>query len=787
MGIKGHVRRTLLLSALTLSSTGVFAQSTNQSSAATPGSTTALEEVVVTARKREETAISVPVDVTVFGKNEIQQRAMNSLDDLSALVPSLIIANPGGATQGGQISLRGIGGPDSNPFGDQSVSFNVDDVQIAKSSVRRLASFDTDQIEVLKGPQALFFGKDSPAGIISLHTADPTQDYAAQLSSGYEFYAHETRIEGFVSGPLADSLGARVAFYGENMRGWVQNIVPDTAEFAPANQWLPDSREFGVRTTLKWEPNDRFTARLKVTYGSTSGAGQGSYQYVFCPSGRPEEAGVNDECKANSLISHADFGTSFTKYNPAFGNGVPHSDGNQYLAGLVLQYKVTDHLDFTSVTGVYGVRYFNVDQYTSGSPTAPIPYLGLPLLPAVSTYFDRELSQEIRLQSSFDGPLNFTTGAFFQNTHANTSNNAMADPENPIDFSDYNLVQNGNASSVFAQGRWNVVPTVEVDLGGRYSHEEKKLPQVLANPTLAPGAPLVPVTITPTSESFNDFSPEGTVSWRPSQDLTVFGSYKRAFLSGGFNSGSFSLTEPLNYGPEKIKGFEGGVKAALLDGTLRTNLSVYDYIVDGLQVPSFANAFETVRNAGKVSIRGVDFDFNYRTPIPALIVRGGATYERGRYLEYLGPCYAGQTPAMGCSLMLNGGAVQNLSNTQLLNAPTWTGSAGFNYDVLFANELRLGLSSDANYANSQITDAASTPNGRSPAHTLIDATIRLEKPDRWELALIGLNLTDKYYWTESTDATLEGPAFYPGTKLADTIAVPNRGREVMVRVTVKMK
>jgi iron complex outermembrane recepter protein len=171
----------------------------SQQQDAAPVAMDAMEEITVTARERDETLIDVPVVVTAVSGQALQQRGVTNLDGIARLVPQLLIGNQSGSVQGGNISIRGIAGPDSNPFGDQAVSFNIDGVQIAKGFVRRMADTDIAQVEVLKGPQALFFGKNSPAGIVSIRTADPTDTFEAKATVGYETEASEFRTEAFVA------------------------------------------------------------------------------------------------------------------------------------------------------------------------------------------------------------------------------------------------------------------------------------------------------------------------------------------------------------------------------------------------------------------------------------------------------------------------------------------------------------------------------------------------------------------------------------------------------------
>ena len=136
-----------------------------------------MNDIIVTARKRDERLIDVPVAITAVTSSELSRSAINGTDALARKIPGFIVGEGAGTVQGGSISLRGISAADSNPLGDQAVSFNIDGVQVARSSIRRMGDFDIAGVEVLKGPQALFFGKNSPGGIISTRTADPTDRF----------------------------------------------------------------------------------------------------------------------------------------------------------------------------------------------------------------------------------------------------------------------------------------------------------------------------------------------------------------------------------------------------------------------------------------------------------------------------------------------------------------------------------------------------------------------------------------------------------------------------------
>lgn len=761
------------------------------------------DDIVVTARRRDETSIAVPVVLTAVGAAELQRRGINSADALAQLVPGLTISGSGGGIQGGTIALRGVAGPDTNPLGDQAVSFNIDSVQIAKSSVRRLGFMDLQQVEVLKGPQALFFGKNSPAGIISLRTADPTPHFAAKASLGYEFNAHEWRGEGFVSGPLTETLGARLAFYGSDMRGWVKSLVPESSLFPPFHRYGPHNREWAVRGTLKFDPTDAFSARLKVSYGETNGASNANNaQVVNCPTGMSQLVGVVSDCKADNRTNRTDnIGTAFTPYEPRLGDGELFSKSNQILAGLEMNYKLSDTIDLTSVTGFYRNAVVNADQFAT-YPVAPIlnfGSVGLPALVAFVQFKHRQISQELRANSHFDGPLNFTVGGIYTDTRSSSGAHAFGNASNPVELNQYLLAQDGTAYSVFGQARFDVTPQLELSAGGRYSHEKKSLPVALADFTGSRVDPMQPFTPLVDRVSFNNFSPELTATYRPTGRLTFFGSYKTGFLSGGFNGSSATFSIPINYGPQKIKGFEAGVKAALFDGALRTNLSVYSYKVTGLQVTAFEGVIGTIRNAGGVRTKGIEFDLNYRTPIEGLTLRGALNYNHARYTDYFGPCWRGQSQGQGCDFRATGGGnarpilpgengnVQDLAGRRLINAPDWAGNVGANYETPLGAGLKLGLSADVDFASASPHDASLFPLLISPKYALVGATARIANADnKWEVALIGRNLTEKYYWASGQQLQFTGGISGGATAgaMADAYAVINRGREVMLRLTV---
>ncbi|MDB5480873.1 MAG: TonB-dependent receptor [Caulobacteraceae bacterium] len=765
----------------------------------TPGApeiiNTQVGEVVVTARKRDEALISTPVVETAVGGTELRRRAVTSLDGLSRIVPQLIIAPETGSVQGGIVTMRGISGPEENPFADQAVAFNVDGVQVAKASVRRLSDTDIKQVEVLKGPQALFFGKNSPAGVISIRTNDPSDHLEAGITTGYEFNGQETRTEGYVSGPIADHIDGRIAGYYAHMDGWLNDQTPRSSPYFNTSR-DPALSDFGVRGTLKWNPTPKLDAKLKLNYGQIDNkdGGTATNEYINCATGH-RQSGSAGECSAgNSTVNTGNgpiLGTLPGTQNH-FGDGKPFVHQKQVLASLEVNYHIGPSLLLTSVTGYYYVDLRQAQSFSSD-------YVFL--VPSYDPYRDRELSQEIRLTSDFRGPINLAAGVYFSDSHSQTGalsylfgsnfdllGPGVGGPTTPFLVNDFFLKQHGQSYSAYLQVIYKPVSVVEIDVGGRYSFERKSLPLVESSQT--PFLDASSIVNTPFNRaSWQDFSPEVTLAYRPSNNLTLFGSYKHGFLSGGFNSGAtdFVANPNLSYAPETIEGGEIGVKSAMLEGALRLNAAAYIYDVNDLQVSHYLDTISTITNAGAVNIKGMEGDFLYRSQLEGLNIHGAISYNDGHYTRFPGaPCYAGQRISEGCTIV-NGAPVQDLSGTELIRAPKWNVSGGVNFERRVGRGLKLGLSSDVSYSSSFLTDATSNPSGREPAYTLVDGALRVSsETGRWELSLVGRNLTDRHFWVSSVGAPFTGSG--TGTAIGmhgDIFGAVSRGREVVIRASYK--
>ena len=760
------------------------------------------EEIVVIARKREETMISVPVSVSAVSGASLAKSGTTKLESLAHSVPNLILGNSNGGFQGGAMAMRGIGASDGNLFGDQAVGFYIDGVMVARATPRLLSTLDLQQVEVLKGPQALYYGKNSPGGVVIMRSADPGDHLEMGASVGYEFYARQVQGEGYVSGPIAPGLGLRIAVGGDTMRGYLHNIGTPGTPYSVPDTTSPSTREYQGRVTVKYDDGGRFRAKFKGSYGHIRDDGPNSTgQLVACPVGGRNQligTGIND-CIADNRVNYATAGTALGQgVGPEYGDGIPKGRNYQSLLALEMGYDVTDNLTLTSNTG-----YYNADIWVMNLLTAD-PSVPTAIIPAVVGLKIHEFSQEMRLTSNYQGPVNFMVGGYFQDSRLSQPISAYRDAVAPKPlFPPFFAAQKGVAYSMFANLSIKPIRTLEISGGARYSVEQKdvlysRLETSLFNGVLFRGGDNVP-TERP-SRRFHNVSPDVTITWRPNDRFTVYGGWHRGFLSGGFNpGGGGTAIAPLadrSYAQQVVQGYEVGVKSMWFDGNLRTNLAVYNYRINGLQASRInpATSVQTISNAASARSKGVEFDMTAKTPIHGLTFNGAVGYNKARYLTYTdGPCWGGQRPSEGCNLGFNATTgrfnQQDLSGKPLVRAPDWGASVGIDYEFEDGLGNIVGLTTTGNYMSKVYTDAANTPGSLQPSYWLLDASARYEwTKTGLEFAVLGRNLTNEYYFLRSADSTLTGtPAGSPTSVRSDTIASTVRGREVWVRISYKLK
>ncbi|WP_197063561.1 TonB-dependent receptor [Novosphingobium malaysiense] len=779
----------------------------------------------MTARKRQESILNVPVVETVISQDQIQQQGVTSLTDVSSLAPGLLLGEAP-LEIGTQVSIRGIGTTSLDPGIDQSVSLNLDGLQLSNGMAYSVGLFDMAQIEVLKGPQALFFGKNSPAGVISIRTADPGDTREGIVRVSHDFEAGQWRGEMILSGPLSDTLGVRVAGSYSHSDGYFRNHAVPATQFGAA----PDvSREFGggetvyLRGTVLFKPTSDLTARLKMNYTRDDVDGGAPFQLASCPDGTVNYLGIpffapGEDCKGDRVLNVVNLDP--VAFPGVMNGGRPFTNIRQKFGTLELDYNVAPQLALTSVTGYYKLRTAAMIGGTYNGQAAAF-------VAAQKSFTRREITQELRLNSDYAGPLNFTLGGFYQdgkmfNDIDLLTNQALGFGTAPVLLTGTQDVRIKSASG-FGQLRYKPWSRLEIAVGARYT-DERRNDHALTSFTGFAGPY---VAIRPPNISSKRWSPELTLTYTATDDLTIFGSLKQ-----GYKSGSYNLIIPLvpgqdnSFGDERVRGGEIGVKARLADRQVFVNSAFYYYNYSGLQVgvneATEGTGIPLLRtvNAGTARIYGVDFDMTYQPlPVPGLKINAAINWNHARFTSFVGaPCYGGQTIAEGCNLLpapvsttdpfpaisftdpnVFGGAPsrytsQDLTGLPLTRAPDWQVNLGASYEMAVGNGTELKFGTNGQYTSRLLTDLGPRADFYQNEFIKLNANVALEGGDGlWEAALIANNITNQYTTANCTNLNYAG-ANLPGVVSGAPTQGPggsdevhctfDRGREITLRLTL---
>ena len=783
-----------MISALLFSSISMGAAATAMAQT-DPGSTgsgaetetTGLGEIIVTARKREETLQSVPVAVAAVSAEQLKNNLASDLSKMGELAPQVNVGQ-GGAGTGGVITIRGVSSASSDSGIDQSVAIEIDDVPISRGWVMTAAMFDLAGVQVLQGPQALFFGKNSPAGVISIRSADPTDVLSGYVTAGYEFTADEKFIEGAISGPLSDTLKARLAFRGERTKGWIKNIAEPVQDFIDPTVTIPGrdtarapkGHNYAGRLTLQWNPTSDFEAKLKFLLNEKTTNGASATSEPFCINGvtQPIIAGFlplpSADCKKDRVKAQAGVPAVYAANIPYSNGGKPFLKSKIALGSLTLE-KQFDNFTLNSTTGYF--HQVLKSMYTTDWSSYSTIW--------ASTKDDYELfTQELRATTDFDGPFNLMVGGYFETFNRPYFNQPdLFHTFNPAANS-YTTVltyskMTGDYFSAFAQAQWEIVPTVELSGGARWSHDKKKFRMVNESPNL-PG--LYPDGVVLRSRYSDDHvSPEVTLSWHPTPDQTLYAAYKTGYKGGGISNGFLvfanATSDSLVFQPEKAEGFEVGYKATMFNRRLRFDLTAYRYNYDNLQVSAYDVETITfsIQNAASARIKGIQGSAEFLAT-DNLTLRTNFGLNSAKYRKFdTAACYFGQTAAQGCNTVIG---TQDLSGKRLLRAPKLTFSFGGDYK-LYTGSWLTTLSAQATHSSAYETASDYAPGGHQDDYWLLNAGIRTGPEEGpYELALIGRNLTNSYYLVETFG--------WSGSLNPDQyVGYFNRPREVVLQATLR--
>ncbi len=769
-----------------------------------------IEEVIVTARLLEETLQDVPVTVAAFTEADLDRYNITSLVDAAKMVPNMAISH-GGSGNGSILRLRGVGSSFISAAFDHSVAINLDGVVVNRGRFIHNSYLDMGQIEVLKGPQSLYFGKSATAGVISITTNDPGEAFELQASGGTEVEHQGYFGEFVVSGPVTDTLGARFAIgFTQNDELFENYSAKNDAVNVPisgADEWYGDD-SLNSRLTLLWTPRDDFEAKLKYSYSEYNNEGGGTaWAEELCPEGVQQPTAVPaptlpfnifrgvDDCRINGNTSKLDLHPALRAGLPqGFDDGKPGLEQDTHFLSLNLAWNLAQNYVLHSTTGWVDLDHWELDDYSYGAGV----YGGL------HNNIYKSLSQEFSLASAFDGPVNFQAGFFYQdieqeldayqyafnlsvtptatldilNLVAGLPPGALrggwalagGDPSAPFigsdpatgngyDYHKHHFLDT-EIYSAFLAVYWDINERTELTAGARYTKEDKV--GRIEIPYLHAGSRFFQFGAPPLIEDGLEFddenvSPELAVNYQLNDDVSVYVAYKEGFKSGGIDNSALptAALQPTNpnfpdfliYESEEAAGFEVGLKGRFLNGALRFNASAFTYEYTDLQVQLFNSSVIQFFTFNASALETEGFEFDL---LWSTDIEGLMVRSAWAF-----------TDAVYSKDFINATG-QNLKGEDAQGNAEVTGFVGATYDMPVTSGWRLNLSADARYTGEYPYTQTLDPYMQD-SFWLLDAAVSLYSEDgRHQFNLIGRNVTDEIYAISAGAAPGRCANFSPG-------------------------
>jgi len=645
-----------------------------------------LEEVIVTAQRREQSVMDVPISITAFTATVIEANMIENVENYFDMSPNLTISE--GATRAGNVStssqglaIRGI----SNVGGDSlSYGFYIDDFNVTRATLNPQL-IDMNRIEVLRGPQGTFFGRNASAGVISLTTNKPIDllegDLAVQYSS---FNTWETW--GMVNVPVSEKFMLRASAKFTGSDGYATNYNEIGGDNGYNHQY--------VRLAGRILPTDSWTIDLTATFSNEKqddlgliGTGvyvPGAIGGFLCSVAAPE-------CPHD--IEHGIYpqNTKFFSHN----NPLRVKDKYQmYTANVVWE---GDNLAFTSVTG-----YITTDFHRDGE-------LDMGSLDIVNEDFEdidkTSFSQEFRLQSSGGGAFDWIVGGIWaKDTHDEIESINFGTDQTTLDFFGVfphfiielsTLDRTIKSTALFAEGTWHATDRFSLTLGARWSQDKINVKQTQIDFE----SPLIPQA---DSDKWTDISPRLAGTFVLTDDMNLYGTIAKGWKSGGINLELTTPDDPVNkFDEETLWNYEVGLKSDFLDNRLRTTLAMFYINWKDVQVNASRLIIEDgelrsvqgVSNGAKATSKGLEFQLT-ALPAPQLILDLGVGYLKSKWNDF-------EDARTGFGEL-------DLSGQPLPKAPKWTINANAQYDIELDSSWEAFLRAEYTYQDEFFYDVNGT-------------------------------------------------------------------------------
>ena len=755
----------------------------------------AIEEITVTARKREEGGQSVPISISAFTGAELEEAQTTNMFRVAELTPNFEMRESFSNARPAMY-IRGIGVSDYGAEAASAVGVYRDGVYYGVQTGLTFQMFDLERTEVLRGPQGTLYGKNTTGGAVNLHSRMPGDEFGGYFKASYGNYK-SFNFESAVDIPINERLKARVAFARRESDGWIENHFPGGIDD------LMSTDHWAFRTILSWEPTEDLSLLLNAHGGRLQSdwtyIGRGlmdpddvhpeSFNFIdpatgdFRPGGPfncPANAfgatgGRGRDLGCGDLRGHVGGGEK-SLYD-VYHNTPQTEEVNLWGASLTANYDMDTRWGPVTLTSITAYESAGEDQFEDVEGNAT---WGLHVSWWANTW---QFTQELRAASAGDGRLDWLVGAWYFQSKIHNRNDAHAPPDGTIgrDFGFYTTSVSGDNwgtdnYAFFGQASYDLTERLSATAGLRYSWERKTSRQYNFRFTaygdtpdvgVAQGTPCgadIEIHYDPAncgpgrseSDSWQAISGDFTLNYQLTDDIMLYASYRRGFKSGGWSTALTNSArrarDPATFGAavlnttvdeEILQSYEAGIKSMWFDRRLRVNFNTFFYDYDDLQVFALAviggQITTLLENASDATIWGGELDVMAR-PLPGLEVRATGAWLNTEYKDYF-----------------SARRESDFSGNELIAAPNYTGSASISYEFdLWDGVLRTQLSTS--YSDELYFAAANNRNrSRAGGYWLVHGGLTYRLPDeRTEISVWVRNWNDKVYLANHFDVSSLG-------------------------------
>jgi iron complex outermembrane receptor protein len=719
-------------------------------------SSEALEEVVITAEKRESTVQDTPISIAAFSGDDLAKAGVVSTAALPTLVPGLNVQSE----VIGKVVIRGVGTENFTVGSDPGIAIHQDGVYLARSSTSIFEFFDTQRVEVLRGPQGTLYGRNATGGVINIISNEPGEGFGGYGRLDLGNYA-KRRLEGAINVPFADTASGRLSVLYAERDGFTENKI------AGANQRgiedLDNQDLWAARLQFKYAPNESFAALLAASV-SRDDSNPPPFKYFTDVAGnRLPWAGPMDQL----LPDLREVAHGYEQTVPGSARTAP-SIGRANTSGA--HAKLRWDLGWARLMSQTAYRKTEFSWLNDGD--------GLDQF--FVTYFQddesKQLTQEFQLSSTGAGRLEWIVGAFYLDEESTQFAGLAFNIGIPPPGINGILIDgesNTKSYSVFAQGTWSFSDRMRGTLGVRYTKDDKDgdLVYNLFGGLLPPPGPPGTSWSDVLNDSWSAVTPKVGVDYDFTDDIMGYLSATRGFKSGGFN-----LIAPQSpYEPEFLWNYELGLKTRFADGRVIANFGAFWYDYKDMQVGKIVNLSDVLTNAAESTLKGIEAEVRARLG-SGFELNLGASILDAKYNEFLT-----EDPAINAApapLGPNAGACErrdttpgagnrsvSLEGCRLRRAPRFSGNLGLSWSGSVGAGT-LGVRGDFAYKSKQYFTQFNRETVSQDSYGLLNLRVTYTgASERWSITAWADNLTDKDYFS----TVLESGVPPPGTLVAQAI------------------